>query len=339
MTFVLDALTGRGVVIPLALLIVVAALIFAVTSRLAQHADVLADETGLGRIWIGAVLLAASTSLPELLTIVSAGLMEAPDIGIGDLLGASLANLVILACLDLVFARRRIMQAVAVEQTLTALLAIFLAVVVGVGIFTRQPIQLGHAGLETVLLGGAYLGGMALLYRSTSSGRPAGQPDAPRRPRLRAAAVGFALSTTAVAGLAPLLVLAAKAVSAEAGVSSVFVGTLLVGLTTSFPELSATIAAVRLGALDLAVANVFGSVAFNVFLIVLLDLTYLPGPILGAVAPSHLLSVLLIVACLTLGIAAIVARTQRRPAPARLESLLILGIYAAGMWMLAGLPE
>ena len=78
---VLDLLTGHGPAVPVVALTTVAALVFLVTARLARHADTIADRTGLGRVWIGTVLLAATTSLPELLTNVNAGLLDEPDIG------------------------------------------------------------------------------------------------------------------------------------------------------------------------------------------------------------------------------------------------------------------
>ena len=67
-TAVLGLLTGHGALVPALALAAVAALIFLVTARLARHADTIAEHTGLGRLWIGSVLLAATTSLPELLT-------------------------------------------------------------------------------------------------------------------------------------------------------------------------------------------------------------------------------------------------------------------------------
>ena len=114
-----------------------------------------------------------------------------------------------------------------------------------------------------------------------------------------------------------------------------FVGTLLVGLTTSFPEMAATFSAVRLGALDLAVGNVFGSNAFNMVVLLIMDAVYLRGPLLTMVSRDHLLTVLLAVICLTLGLMAILSRARRRPAPVMIESALIIGVYIVGAWLLS----
>ena len=133
---ILGVLTGHGPLLPLLALATVAASIFLVTARLARQADTIAEHTGLGRLWVGTVLLAASTSLPEVLTNVNAGLLEEPDIGAGDLLGASLANMLILAVLDMAFARRRILHHVAIDHAQVGLLGILLAATVGTALVT-----------------------------------------------------------------------------------------------------------------------------------------------------------------------------------------------------------
>ena len=62
-------------------------------TKLSRYGDDIADLTGLGRLWIGVVLMAAATSLPELFTTVSAAWIDAPDLAAGDLLGAGMANM------------------------------------------------------------------------------------------------------------------------------------------------------------------------------------------------------------------------------------------------------
>jgi cation:H+ antiporter len=335
---VLGLLTGHGPAIPLLALAAVAVLVFLVTARLARHADTIADRTGLGRVWIGTVLLAATTSLPELLTNVNAGLLDEPDIGAGDLLGASLANMLILAMLDLVFARRRILHQVAIDHTLVGLLGILLAAMVGTALVTGGWGRIGHVGLESPAILLVYLGGMAAVYRSAVIGPvplddvPPGEKD---QAPLRAAVAGFALGAAGLVLLAPLLVLAADAVSQEAGLTATFVGTLLVGLTTSLPELAATVSAVRIGALDLAAGNVFGSVAFNLLVFVFLDVAYRGGPLVQAISRDHLLTIFALTVCLSLALMAMLSRARRRPGPVLVESVLVVVAYALAAWLLA----
>lgn len=333
----LELLTGQGPLVPALALLAVGVCVFAVAARLAHAADAIATETGLGGLWTGTMALAAATSLPEVLTNLNAGLLEAPDIGVGDLVGASLANLLILAVLDLVFARRRILHTVAEEHAQVGLLGILLMGLVALAILTRGWGRLGHLGLDTIAVAAVYVGGMRLIHgRDPARAARARPPEGRGGTRtLRAAGLRFAGGAVGLAALAPLLVLSAEAVSREAGLSTTFVGTLLVGLTTTAPELAATVSAVRLGALDLAVGNVFGSVSFNMLVLLVADTAYRGGPVLAAVSRDHVLTVLLGILCLALGLMGILSRAERRPGPARLESALIVAAYASGMWLLA----
>lgn len=71
--------------------------------KLCHYGDVIADKTGLGGTWIGLVMVATVTSLPELATgIASVTVAAAPDIAVGDVFGSCVFNLVIIVILDLV---------------------------------------------------------------------------------------------------------------------------------------------------------------------------------------------------------------------------------------------
>jgi len=81
-----------------------AALIVSAAIVLSRYSDVLAEKTGLGRAWIGAILLAGVTSLPELASGVSAvAWLKAPNLAAGSILGSCLFNLVLLALMDLAY--------------------------------------------------------------------------------------------------------------------------------------------------------------------------------------------------------------------------------------------
>ena len=85
-------------------------------SRLSKYGDRLADDTGLGGLWIGVVLMAGATSLPEVLTTVSAALLDAPDIAVGDLLGAGLTNMMTLAIIDLLHRHKGVWRQAALSR-------------------------------------------------------------------------------------------------------------------------------------------------------------------------------------------------------------------------------
>jgi cation:H+ antiporter len=331
----LGLLEGHGPVLPLVAILATGLVVFALASRLARDASLVAGTTGLGGLWIGSVLLAASTSLPEVFTALSAASLDAPDVGVADLFGACLANMLILALLDATRPRQRILHQVATEHALLGLLGIVLAAIAATAILVGGFGRLGRVGGDTVVIGVTYLAGMRVVYRSLAiEPGPAEPAGAAARGRLGPALARIAAAAAGLAAVTPVLVVGAEALAAEAGLSLTFVGTLLVGMATSCPELAATVSAVRLGALDLAVGNVLGSVAFNLVLLLVLDLAYGRGPLLASIRTDHAVAALVAITCVALGVMAILSRTRRRPDPAAMESALILAAYGFGAWLL-----
>jgi cation:H+ antiporter len=333
-------LTGHGVLLPLAVFLLAGMLVFLVASRLAQHADAIADSTGLGRLWIGSLLLAGSTSMPEIITDINAALFGVPDIGVGDLFGSTLANMLILALLVIAYERRQLLQQAALDHALVGVLAIVLTALAGFSIASGGLGTLFGIGLDTLSILLIYVIGMRVVFdltRRAANAPRAATPEDAVSPRLlvRRALLGFGSATLGLLLLAPALIFSADALALEAGLSNTFVGTFLVGLTTSFPELGAAIAAVRLGAVDLAVGNIFGSNAFNMTVLLLMDFAYRGEPLLTEVSRSHVISAGAAVIALAFGVMAILARTHQRAWVARFIAALIIVIYGLSIFVLA----
>jgi cation:H+ antiporter len=82
----------------------------------------------------------------------------------------------------------------------------------------------------------------------------------------------FILSSIAVVVLGVWLSFIGDRLSTETGLSRSFVGNLFLAASTSLPEVAASLAAVRLGAIDLAVSNALGSNVFNIMLLAIFDI-------------------------------------------------------------------
>lgn len=306
---------------------------------LARQADWIAELTGLGRLWIGSVLLAAATSLPELTTDVSAVRFDAADLAVGDLFGSSMANMLILAAVDLLPPRGQVLRLAAFDHALVACLGISLNALGAVLVLARPEYTFCGVSPGSALLAAIYLAGTRVLYRHAlrDSRKPESASSlntAEAGPSLRRTLVGFLGATLAILAAAPAFAWSAKGVAAITGLGTTFVGTLLVGLSTSLPELVSSIAAVRMGAFDLAVGNLFGSNGFNMAIFLVLDLAQ-PGPaIFAALSANHALSALVAVMLMSLGLAAIVYRAERRLAMIEPSSLLMLVTYVLGVWLL-----
>lgn len=242
---------------PWVLFVLSAVAIIVAGTKLSHYGARNAEHSGLGRLWIGVVLLAGATSLPEVFTAVSAVLMDAPNLAVGDLFGAGLSNMLTLALIDIAYRQKRVWQQAALEQALIANLAVILTGLAGVLIVIKPSIPTFHVGLGTVAIALIYLLGMRVVFRQEDMRSRANQlervveaeeaasnhPTA--RSALKRALLGFAFSSVGILVAAPLLAASANEIAEATGINTTFIGASLVAVTTSLPELVTTFAAVR----------------------------------------------------------------------------------------------
>ena len=328
------------------LFLVSAAVIVVAGTMLARYADQIAELSGLGRLWIGVVLVAGATSLPEVMTDVSAARLGAPDLAVGDLFGSNMANMLILGLIDMIHRQKRIWQQTAYEQTLIAALAMGLTGLAGAFMLFNGVSGHGGLGLDSALLIAIYLLGMRVVYRQEDVRRRQKELERvvdadeesvgveQRRAKLKRAFVGFALAALGIVLVAPYLASSAKDLAEQTGISSTFVGTSLLALTTSLPELVTALAAVRLGAFDLAVGNLFGSNAFNMAALFIVDMAYRQGPLLSVVSSTHVLTALWSILLMNVGLMGIIYRAEKRFLLIEPDGFLMIVTYGLGMWLL-----
>lgn len=308
---------------------------------LARAADRIAAATGLGRLLVGSVLLAAATSLPELSVDIAAVRAGMPDLATGDLLGSSLMNLLILAGIDL--AQRsghRMLSREAASHALSATLAIALTSLAALAVLTAgrlPPIAfLDIGGWSWAILVAWLLGARMLFIDQRISARAAAEAAAESgagpaaRPALAGPAVAFAAAATVLVVAGPRLAAIADDLATETGLGRTFVGTTLVALTTSLPELVASIAAVRMGAFDLAIGNTFGSNAFNMVLFVPLDACH-PGPLFAAVNPAHAVTALAVVVATATAVLGQLYHEERRLPVLEPDAALVVLVVVGAM--------
>jgi len=151
---------------------------------------------------------------------------------------------------------------------------------------------------------------------------------------LRRASIGFAVTALALLVAAPFLAGSANTIAEQSGISTTFIGTTLLGITTSLPELVTAIAAVRLGAFDLAVGNLFGSNAFNMAAFFFVDLAYRGGPLLNEVSDAHAMTGLWSILLMNVALMGIIYRVEKRYLLIEPDSLAIIVGYCLGLWLL-----
>ena len=304
--------------------------------QLANYGDAIAYRTGLGGLFIGSLLLAGATSLPELLTMVNAIAQDHVDLTAGDLFGSSMFNMLLLGVLDILFHQRRILRRVALRHALTASLGTMLTGMVVFFLLADLDLRIGWVGLDSLLVLAMYVTGVWLLRSNPVSG---GLPDSPAEnteamPALKKALIGFAVTAGVLVLTTPLMVRSGSEIATLTGLGDGFVGMLLIAFVTSLPELVAMISAVRFGAYDMAVGNLFGSNIFNMAALASGDLFYTQGNFFTAINPVFALAGLLAMLLTTLGLMGNLAQVERRIWFVEADALLLILCYIAGMFLL-----
>jgi cation:H+ antiporter len=138
-------------------LILCSALISWAGSMLSKYGDIIAQKTGLGRAWIGAILIAGVTSLPELASGVSAvAWLHAPNLAAGAVLGSCLFNLAIIAMIDLAYQPGRVLAKAQEVHILSGGLGVLMLGIVALGVLIGPVLNgfglLGVSGLSVVIL-------------------------------------------------------------------------------------------------------------------------------------------------------------------------------------------
>ncbi len=283
----------------------------------AKYGDIIAIRTGLGRVWIGVVLLALVTSLPELFTGISAvTLVGAPDLTIGNLFGANAFNLFNLALLDITYRYGSLLGMASPVHRLTGWFSLTLVAIAAISIFISSrffDMGLGWIGWYTPVIILLYFFFMWQIFRSQQR-QPARplieQPDYGGIP-MRRVYLYFVISAVLIIGAGTWLAVIGEEIATITGLGESFVGTLLIGFSTTLPEITVAFAAMRIGAVDMAVANMIGSNLFNMAVIPVDDLLYAPGPVLNAVSTSHLFTAGIVIVMTGVFIAGLHFRPRR----------------------------
>jgi len=295
------------------------AMIVVAGTRLAVYGDLIAEKTGLGRVWIGVVLLAAITSLPELATgISSVTFVGDPDLAIGDLFGSNLINLLIIAIIDLVYRSGPVLHYLGTGIVLSTVLGLFLIAAAAAALYLAHNLltialfdQIGICSLALFLL---YLLAQYMIYRyppEKSDDRLTIKAVKETPPPLRKVVVLFTLAAVSTAAAGIWLAFIGDQISQVTGLSSSFVGTLFLAACTSAPEIVVSISAVRLGAIPMAVGNAVGSNLFNMGVTIFIDdLFYTGGPILQGVGEVHIITALFAILMSSIVIIGIVFRPR-----------------------------
>lgn len=299
--------------------------------RLIRYGDAIAALTGMSHNWVGLILVATVTSLPELVTGLSAvTVVRSPDIAVGDALGSCVFNLAILALVDVVYRKESLYAVASSRHLLSAGFGVILLATSAIALLLsaqgRMP-SLGHIGAGSLVTLMLYVWAMRTMYLAEQGHSPSTNTELPHM-SLRTALTGYSLSAAVIVAAGIWLPFIGVELAAMMGWSNSFVGTLFIAMATSVPELATTLAAIRIGAIDLAIGNLLGSNLFDILILSFDDVAYVSGPLYADVSMMHVVSALS--ACVMSG--AVIVALAYRPASriwhiGSWASIALLGVY------------
>ena len=314
-----------------------AAVILVASNFLAKSADVIAFKTGLGRAFIGVVLLATATSLPELGTGVTAvTLVDEPDLAAGDAFGSNLFNLLIIGLLDIFWRQGPILRSVSSASVLVGALGIILISLAGTAVLIHgmtTTIENWYISPMSVVLIVAFFVAMYMIYRAEQAVDREAETSAEDHQyasdSMSRATVTYVLAAAVVVGGGIWLAMTGDHVAEEMGWEASFVGTQFLAFSTSLPELATSFAAIRMHAPELAITNVLGSNLFNMgFVLFLDDAAYSKGVFWGAISEIHILTAVIGIVMTSVVIIALLGHLREGPTRFwKVETPLLIGLY------------
>jgi cation:H+ antiporter len=332
---------------------ITAAAVWLAGSRISRYADTLSTRFNLGKAFVGLLFLALATETPEIGTTVTAAAGNNPALALNNLFGGIVMQTAILVVVDVALVKGALTyfspRPVLMLQGVMLILLLGLTLAAAV---TGEKLVVAGVGLWTALLFVAYLASLYLSqqYEDNERWQPLGDieemeqaaPELQEREKLKvqearstAQMVLLFLVGTAVILIAGIILArVAEALAVQSGLGSSFIGATLLAFSTSLPELSTAISAVKLGNYQMAVSNIFGSNSIMITLLFLSDIFYREGPILNEADAPVLLSTAMGIVVTAVYLSGMIERRNRTIFNMGIDSMLVLVFYVGSVMML-----
>ncbi len=327
-----------------------AGLVVAAATLVGPLVSSLGDRLRLGQAWAGTVLLSVATTLPELVTTVSLSLRGSIGIAMGNVLGSCIFNLFILVLVD-GLSRKPIYSRLSTSHIVIGSLGCSLLALAVIGLslgaseaFGPKGPRLFSFGITTIAIVLMYgFGQLTVMRISKQQFEDTESESAPRYWDSRPTLILF----LAFAGIGAVIVASAyglgetvEVIADRYGLGATFAGATLLGIVTSLPEVTNSIASTRRGQIDLVLGNVFGANAFLVVVLAIADIVFIGGALFYSVGRTEAESAV-VMAATAITMQAIVlgglaVRSETRVWRLSLESMFLLALYAFSLYVASG---
>lgn len=310
--------------------------------QLTKCADILSDRFHWGKTWIGIVLLGFVTSLPEAITSLASVIsINADDLAVGNILGSNNFNPLLIVLMDFAYRKGAVTNDISYKKV-HVFSAVFAVVLTGIVI---AEIGLGGLGISLTRIGPFSLGTFSVgilyfvfIYKlsrvSDEDNEDLLEVGAESQEPTYLIFVKLFFSIAFVVGGAIFLANSADMLAETTGLGRTFVGSIFLAIATSLPEVVVTLAALKLGQLDLAIGNIFGSNMTNVFILSLCELFHKGAPILSRVSCTHIFTGAMSIVLVTIAMAGIRFKGKKKILFAGIDSWIMLILFILGTGLL-----
>jgi cation:H+ antiporter len=327
-----------------------AAAVWGAGTKIARYANVISERTGIGQALIGIVLLGGVTSLPELAVAITSAVTDAPDLAVNSILGGIAMQVTILAVADMLIGRDALTSVLPDPKViLQAGLKILLLSIVTASIIVGDTPVL-NVGLWMWLL--LAVTGLSLFILSKTQDEVSWQANDPgvsvkgeaaradkaaekdEDKTLRWAMWRAAIAGTVIVVAGYLLSRTGDALAEQSGLGESYVGSVLVALSTSLPEVSTVISAMRAGLYTMAVSDIFGTNLFDVGFLFIVDLAGGEGAVMNDTGPYEGFASIIAITVTAIFVVGLAERRNKTFVRMGYDSLAVLGTYLSGLVVL-----
>jgi len=317
--------------------------------KLSLTTETFAEKKKISSSWLGLTVLAMITSMPELTVVLTSSIMGKPELGVGDIFGACQMNLIIIVLLDALQGSGAFSYQLRLTHILPASMSILIIGLAILGIVVTSITGTSFIGfivLPLMLL--AYIYGNRLIYKVEQLSEEGFDKEEDigaiieTDTELLMKIILYGILISSAGALASLLANDLSVypfmISGKTFIlGGSFVGVLFLGFITALPEFAVSFSAMKLGAVDMAVSNILGSIAFNVTLLIVMQLTTTKGIFLLLLQAQNGISILIpavgVIIMIAIVMMGLIYRSQKSFLQMGLDSFAVLLIYILTMWL------
>ncbi len=256
--------------------IVLATIVVLLSNKLADYVDLIDKKTNISGAFIGGVILAAVTSLPELFTSISSvTIVKQPSMVIGNILGSNIFNMTILGLMIFFASKRFIKLPIGTSHLKSALFSLVMFGLIFCTIFLNLDFSIFHFSIYSLAIIAIYI----LSVRFMASDNVDDDSEANSNLTLKQIVIRFVFAAIALVSVSITITFVTDKLASLLKLDATLAGALFLGLATSLPELTSSIALVRKSNFNACVGNIMGSGIFNFLILAISDFIYTKGSV------------------------------------------------------------